>query len=88
MHMTVTTPHAITYTLNGDFESIKAMNSQSFIEKDNLGRNAIHAACFKGYHAILTYMLTELGDSGKEAGLTTDFDGNTPAHYCCGREWK
>ena len=86
--MTATTPLAITYVLNGDFESIKAMNSQSFIEKDNLGRNAIHAACFKGYHLILNYMLTELDDSEKEAGLTDDNNGNTPFHYCCGTEWK
>ena len=35
MHMTATTTLAIRYVLNGDFESIKTMNSQSFIEKDN-----------------------------------------------------
>jgi len=43
---------------------------------------------FKWNHAILTYMITYVGDSGKETGSIPDSDGNTPVHYCCDSGWK
>ena len=69
-------------------DNIKLMNMNDFKQCDNLGRNAIHAACFKGYSEMLKYMLNSFSDSEKiQIANKTDNNGCTPAHYSCGLSW-
>lgn len=80
---------AINAVFNNDFDNIKNMNIDDYKQCDDLGRNAIHAACFKGYSQILIYMLNSFSDSEKtEIANKMDNYGNTPAHYASGQSWN
>tara|TARA_B100000674_G_C37728472_1_gene863180 strand:- start:628 stop:942 length:315 start_codon:yes stop_codon:yes gene_type:complete len=81
-------PYVITAVFNNDLNAIKDMSVEQLIEKDNMGRNAGHAACHKGYFEILTYLLKDAPIAGRCNPDDTDNDGHTMAHYCCGLEWK
>ena len=75
---------AIKYIMENDFESLKQLDDEEIKKCDNLGRSAIHAACYKGNVEILNYLLKER-DFNKDQ---SDKDGKTAVHYCCGTEWK
>ena len=77
-------PHAIKYIMDGNFETLKQLDDEQIKKCDNLGRSALHAACYKGNVEILNYLLKERDFDKNQS----DKDGKTVVHYCCGAEWK
>ena len=80
-------PTAISYVFDNDFDALMSLDMQEYIKQDNMGRNAIHAACHKGYENMLVYMLTKFGDNAKQIIAICDNRGNTAAHYAAGESW-
>ena len=77
---------AIEYVLTNKFDELKSLTNEQLTEVDENGRNAIHAACFKGNVEFLNYIIEKLGDNVKEYIDNVDNKGNTAAMYCCGIE--
>ena len=74
---------AIKYIMENDFESLKQLDDEEIKKCDNVGRSAIHAACYKGNVEILNYLLQQRNFDKDQ----TDNEGKNPVHYCCGMEW-
>ena len=79
---------AINAVFSGDFDSLKTLSIEQLKERDDFGRNAIHAACFKGNKEMLDYMIGKLGNDAQSEAKVCDNKGNTSAHYCCGTKWE
>lgn len=78
---------AIEAVLSGNFDALKNLTIVQLKERDDHGRNAIHAACFKGYNEMVDYMIAKLGNEAESEANVCDNKGNTSAHYCCGIKW-
>ena len=79
---------AIEYVLTNKFDELKSLTNEQLTEVDENGRNAMHAASFKGNIKFLNYIIEKLGDNVKEHINNVDNDGRTVAMYCCGVEWN
>ena len=62
---------------------LEGFMDQALRATDDKGRNALHAACSKGFPLILSDLLRRVPDL-KDTG---DSSGATPALYACGRKW-
>lgn len=78
---------AIEAVFSGDFGALKNLTIEQLKERDDFGRTAIHAACFKGNKEFLNYMIIKLGNDALSEVNVCDNKGNNPAHYCCGLPW-
>ena len=74
-----TTPVAITAVFSGNIDTLKALTADDFKKTDELGRTAIHAACYKGTTPMLEHMIAALGDKAREVCDKQDNDGVTAA---------
>lgn len=86
MRVTNNTP-AIDFVFKNDFDSFKNLSIDDIVEVDDKGRNAIHAACFKGYVNFLNYIIEKLGNNVKDYIDIKDNNGKSAVMYCCGMDW-
>ena len=85
-HIMTTT--AIQAIMDNDFEKLKSLTNDDFKATDEKGRNAVHAACHKGYSDMLIYIIKQYGDDAKQEIDKEDNSGNTAAFYACGERWE
>jgi len=81
-------PNSISCVLSNDFETLKKLSIDELKQCDDMGRNVLHALCYKRESQMINYVLKKFGNDARNMSNSTDNKGNVPAHYACGLSWE
>ena len=74
-------PNSISCVFSNDFETFKKLSIDELKQCDDMGRNVLHAICYKDNSEMIKYVLKKFGNDAREMA-------NVPAHYACGLSWE
>lgn len=81
-------PNSICCVFSNDFETLKKLSIDELKQCDDMGRNVLHAICYKGNSEMINYVLQKFGNDARDMSNSEDNKGRRPAHYASGLTWE